>query len=146
MAMVRLKGATPTKRIRGALFLAHAGLGHANVVAVHVRAQGERADPGVQRAPRHVEAEVRSVPDVHHHPALDRFPDDRMDLAGLPAHEPAGVAGERVREHVALAHDGDELADVFVRVDDRAIGGRPELAEVDVEGNVRLAPRCAGRA
>ena len=62
-----------------------------------------------------------------------------MHLAGLRADESAGVAGERMREHVALAHQGHELADVVVRVDDRVVGGGPELAEVYVERNVRLA-------
>ena len=146
MATVRLKGATPKKGLsdRSPSLIRPPGALH--VVAVHVRPEGPGTDPGVEGAARHVEAEVRAVPDVDLDPAGKRLLDDRVDLPRLAGDEAARMAGEGMGEHVAGVEQGDGFLDVGVGVDRDPVPERPELPRGGRRRGPPSAARCPWRA
>ena len=102
---------------------------------MHVGPEGVRHDAGIQDPARHVEAEVRAVPDVDPESARHRLLHHRMQAPGS-VDEPARVTGERVGQDVARPQELDHLGEhrVGVRRPADPLGQRPELAEVNVQG------------
>ena len=137
IACVRLNGATPKNGFSWRAVIAVAG--HAHVVAVHVGAQRMRTDAGGDGAARHLEAEMRAMADIDCHAAFQCRPDHGMHLAGRGRHEAAGMARERMRQHIARLHQRHQRAHHLIGVDRRAVLHRPELAEMDVQRHAKLA-------
>ena len=114
---------------------------HARVVAVHVRAQRVRHDAGIQHLARHLEAEMRAMPDVDLEPARQRLLAPSDAPCRRVSTKPPGWRLNGCASTSPGFSSVDDLRQDGVGIDRRAAVGRqgPELAEVDVERQIGLA-------
>ena len=115
---------------------------HMGVVAVNVGAERGRNDAGGDRLLGEPIGEMAAVTDVDLQAAIERGLDHRMHLA-LAIDEAAGMARERMRQHVALAQQRDHA--LQNRIDVLAVGAAfrqaPELAEMHIDRQIGAACR-----
>src|SRR5205814_1498250 len=119
----------------------------ARVVAVHVGAERVGQDARVEHLLRHRKAEMRAVADIDLETARDRLTHDRVNPPVL-ADKAAGVTCEGMRQNVARLEQVEDVRQDAVGIDPRlaALRQGPELAEMDVERQLRLARDLLGEA
>ncbi len=122
------------------------GPGNVGVIAVHIRPQRMRHNARVDGNAGHVEAEVRAVAHVDPEPPRQRFLDHGVEAA-VRIHKAPRMARERMGQHVTRFEEGDQLRQNTFGL--HAIGAgirqRPELAEMDIDGELRFLANPRGQ-